>query len=201
MTQARRDDRIYTLRMGPKDAGVAIITALCLLGGLLMMWSSTTRTRAFADELSPLRLSYPADWRSVDSLQDVTLKVENPFTPSAFKTSLSVEQRELDPGAPPTLQTLLDRRVEERQLLTGYHFLDEGESLVGGARAMVSEYAYVAQPIDGARRAALPVVVHAREYIVVTGANSYYFTLAAPEDEFARARRQFDQIIESVVVE
>jgi hypothetical protein len=201
MSQAHQVGRIYTLRMRPKDVGVAIITALCLLGGLLLMWNSTASTHTFQDELSPLRLNYPADWRSVDSLQDMTLKVENPFTPSAFKTSLSVEQRELDPAAPPTLQTLLDRRVEERQLLTGYHFLDEGESLVGGARAMVSEYAYVAQPIDEARRAALPVVVHAREYIVVTGASSYYFTLAAPEAEFAEARRQFDRIIESAVVE
>ncbi len=201
MTQARQAEPIYRLRMGPKDVGVALITALCLLGGLLLMWNSTGRTRAFQDELSPLRLSYPADWHSVDSLQDVTLKVEDPFTPSAFKTSLSVEQRELDPAAPPTLQTLLDRQVEERQRLTGYHFLDESESLVGGARAIVSEYAYVVQPIDEARRASLPVVVHAREYIVVTGDNSYYFTLAAPEEEFAEARRQFDRIIESAVVE
>lgn len=201
MTDARRDEPIYTPRMGSKDAGVALITILCLLGGLLLMWSSTSATRTFQDEFSPLRLSYPADWISVDSLQDVTLKVEDPFTPSAFKTSLSVEQRELDPAAPPTLQTLLDRRVEQRQQLTAYHFLDEAESVVGGARAIVSEYAYVVQPIDEARRAALPVVVHAREYIVVAGTNSYYLTLAAPEEEFAEARRQFDRIIESVVIE
>jgi hypothetical protein len=201
MAQVRRDDRIYKLRMAPKDLGVALITALCLLGGLLLMWSATSQMRVFQAEGTPLRLSYPAGWSNVGSLQDVALKVEDPFTPSAFKTNLVVEQRELDPAAPPTLQTLLDRRVEERQQLTGYHFLDEGESVVGGARSMVSEYAYVVQPIDGARRAVLPVVVHAREYIVVTDTQSYYFTLAAPEAQYDQARRQFDRIIESTVVQ
>lgn len=193
--------RIVPQRNRPGDIGVAIIFALCLLSGFLVMRSATLRSATFQDELSPLRFSYPATWQSADTLQDVTLSVADPTTPSAFKTRFSVEQRELDPNAPPTLQTLLDRRVEQRQALLGYHFLDEAETMVGGARAMVSEYAYVAQPIDGARRAVLPVVVQAREYIVVAGNQSYYFTLAAPEREFVAARRQLDRIIESVVVQ
>jgi hypothetical protein len=201
MTQSTSDDRIYRLRLLPKDLGVALIVLLCLLGAFLLMRNVTLRTASFQDELTPLRFSYPASWQSVDSLQDVTLRVIDPVTPSSFKTSFSVEQRELDPNAPPTLQTLLDRRVEQRQQLTGYHFLDEGESIVGGSRAMVSEFAYVVQPINAPRRASLPVVVHAREYIVVAGNQTYYFTLAAPEGEFVAARRQLDRIIESVVVE
>lgn len=201
MTPAPRGAQIYRLRMRPKDVGVALIAALCLLSGLLLMLNRTSATRSFQDELTPLRLSYPVTWNSVDSLQDLTLKVEDPDTPSAFKTTFSVEQRELDPAAPPTLQTLLDRRVEERQRLTAYHFLDESESEVGGARALVSEYAYVVQPIDEPRRAALPVVVRAREYIVIAGNQSYYFTLATPESEYTRARRQFDRIIQSTVLQ
>jgi len=43
--------------------------------------------------------------------------------------------------------------------------------------------------------------VQAREYIVVAGDTSYYFTLAAPEQVFVAARRQLDRIIESVVVQ
>jgi hypothetical protein len=195
------DQRIVRPRSRPGDLGVAFIFALCLLGGYLLMQQTTTRTTTYQDEVTPLRFSYPAAWQSADTLQDVALSVADPRTPSAFKIRLSVEQRELDPAAPPTLQTLLDRRVEQRQQLLGYHFLDEAESRVAGARAMVSEFAYVAQPIDGARRAALPVVVHAREYIVVSGTQSYYFTLAAPEDEFVAARHQLDRIIESVVLQ
>lgn len=193
--------QIYRLRMLPKDIGVALITALCLLGGLLLMISTTTRTTTFQDEVTPFRVQYPANWLSVDSLQNVTLRVIDPTTPGAVKTSLAVEERELDPAAPPTLQTLLDRRVEERQQLMGYHFLSDGEAEVDGARAIVSEYAYVVQPIDEARRASLPVVIRAREYIVVAGDQSYYITLAAPEAHYNAARPQFDRIIQSVTVQ
>jgi hypothetical protein len=82
--------------------------------------------------------------------------------------------------------------------LTGYHFLGDGEATVGGAKAMQLEYAYVTQPIDEARRSSLPVVVRAREYIVVTQDRTYYITLAAPENEFERASQRFDQMIASV---
>jgi hypothetical protein len=192
---------IYRLRTRPKDIGVALITALCLLSGLALMIATTSRTQTYQDPVTPLRFQYPADWISADSLQLVALRAVDPTTPGAFKTTLTVEQRELDPASPPTLQTLLDRRVEERQQLASYHFLDESETEVGGARAIVSEYAYVVQPIDEARRASLPVVVRAREYIVVAGNQSYYFTLAAPEGQYADARRQFDRIIQSAVVQ
>jgi hypothetical protein len=134
------------------------------------------------------------------SLQDVLLKVEDPQTDSAFKTALTVESRELDPQSPPTLQTLLDRRVEQRGALTGYHFLANTETTVGGLKAMQLQYAYVVQPIDEPRRASLPVVVRAREYIVVTQDRTYYITLAAPENEFERASARFDRILQTVQV-
>lgn len=201
MSEATRDERLYQLRMRPKDIGVALVVLLCLLAGWLVMYNATSRTRSFADELTPLRFEYPADWISVESLQDVLLRAVDPATPSAAKTALTVEGRPLDPASPPTLQTLLDRRVEQRQLLTGYHFLDEAEMEVDGARAMVSEYAYVVQPIDEARRASLPVVLRAREYIIVTADQSYYVTLTAPEQVYDAARRRFDRVIESMVIQ
>ena len=72
---------------------------------------------------------------------------------------------------------------------------------MGGAKANRVEYAYVVQPIDQARRASLPVVVHAVNYVVVTKANVYYITLAAPDEEYADASAQFDQIIRTVKVQ
>lgn len=201
MSEATRGKPLYRLRMWPKDVGVALVTLILLLAGGLVMLNATTRTRDFQDELSPLRFAYPADWISVDSPQDVLLAVVDPATPSAAKTTMSVEGRPLDPASPPTLQTLLDRRVEQRQQLTGYHFLSEAETEVGGARAIVSEYAYVVQPIDEPRRASLPVVMQAREYIIVTADQSYYVTLAAPEPAYQRASRQFERVIRSMVVQ
>jgi hypothetical protein len=143
-------------------------------------------------------LTYPAGWIGAESLQDVLLKVEDPLTNSALKTSLTVESRELDIGNPPTLQTLVDRRVTQRRALTAYRFLSNTETVVDGAKGAVLDYAYVVQPIDTPRRASLPVVAHAREYIVVGKDRTYYITLAAPEAEFNGMRAQFDQIIQTV---
>jgi hypothetical protein len=189
------------MHVRPKDLGVALIAALCLLGGWLLMQSTTGRTQSFQSDVVPLRFSYPAGWVQVQGAENMLLVVANPATPSAFKTTISVENRPIDPASPPTLQTLLDRRVEQRGQLIGYHFLRDGEAEVGGARALVSDYAYVTQPIDEARRAALPVVVEAREYIIVAEDQSYYVTLAAPEASFAEASRAFDTLIASLQVQ
>ena len=192
------DTSIYRMRIAPKDLGVALVALVALALGWLLMAQTEGRTRAYAEPDSGLRLSYPARWISVDSLQDRLLMVEDPRTDSALKTSLSVERRDLDPADPPSLQTLLDRRVEDRGQLTGYHLLADGEATVAGQRAIMLEYAYVAQPIDTPRRASLPVVVHAREYIVVTSDRSYYVSLAAPEGSFPQAAAQFERIVRSI---
>jgi hypothetical protein len=143
-------------------------------------------------------MSYPASWGFAESLQDVLLKVENPFTDSAYKSTITVESRELDPASPPTLQTLIDRRVEQHIGLTGYHFLTNADATVGGAPGARIEYAYVVQPLDEPRRASLPVVVQAREYIVVGNDRTYYVTLTAPENAFEEASAQFERTIQTV---
>lgn len=201
MMRTPTDERLFRMRLLPKDLGVALVALAALGLAWLIMQQATGRTREFVSPDTPLRMSYPAGWGSVDSLQDVLLKVEDPYAPSAFKTSLTVEERLLDPASPPTLQALMDRRVAERGQLTGYHFLAEGEATVGGQRAVRSDYAYVVQPIDEQRRASLPVVVLAREYIVVAGERSYYLTLAAPEADWERASARFEQIVASVRLE
>ena len=194
------EPRVLPLRTLPKDLGVALAVLVALGLGLLLFLSADGRTRVYQSADTPFRMTYPATWMDAQSLQDVLLKVEDPQADSAFKTALTVESRELDPQSPPTLQTLLDRRVEQRGALTGYHFLDNAETTVGGLKAMQLQYAYVVQPIDEPRRASLPVVVRAREYIVVTQDRTYYITLAAPENEFERASARFDRILQTVQV-
>ena len=76
--------------------------------------------------------------------------------------------------------------------------MSDAETAVDGAKGAVLEYAYVVQPIDAPRRASLPVVARAREYIVVGAERTYYITLAAPEAEFDGARARLDQIIQTV---
>ena len=201
MSQARTAEPVYRVRMLPKDLGVAIVVLLALAAGWLLFVRTNNQTRQFQPNGSPFRIAYPAHWNTTQSLQDVLLRVEDPEADSTFKTSLVVESRELDVQNPPTIQTLMDRRIAQNSQLTGYHFLSNTESTVGGAKAIQLQYAYVAQPIDTPRRASLPVVVRAREYIVVTNDRTYYLTLAAPENEFEYASAQFDRIIQTVQVQ
>ncbi|NTW00152.1 MAG: DUF1795 domain-containing protein [Oscillochloris sp.] len=189
---------VYRPQLLPKDLGVALVAIFALGLGWLIMIQTEGRTRDYTEPAGGIRLAYPATWISVDSLQDLLLKVEDPQAASAFKTTLSIERRDLDLASPPTLQTLLDRRVEERAQLTGYHLLADGEAMLSGQRAILLEYAYVVQPIDTPRRTSLPVVVHAREYLVIASDRSYYITFAAPEESYTQVTATLERIIRSM---
>jgi hypothetical protein len=198
MIQSPEGDTFHRVRMLPKDLGVAIAVLVALALGWALRSQAEGRVRLFQDTNSPFRMAYPAAWGVANSLQDVLLKVQDPQTDSAFKTSLTVESRELDPASPPTLQTLVDRRVEQRSVLVGYHFLSNAEATIAGAKSERLEYAYVVQPIDQPRRASLPVVVQAREYIIVAKDRIFYITLAAPENAFADASASFERTMQTV---
>ena len=192
---------LYAVRYLRKDVGVAIIVLIALALGALLRAQTENRLTVFQAQDAPIRLAYPATWGSVEALQNVVLKAQDPQTASAFKTTLTIEARDLDPQNPPTLQQFLDRRVAQRSELTGYHFLASQPETVGGAKAMRWEYAYTVQPIDQPRRASLPVVVHAIESIVVGKETVFFITLVAPENDFDSARTSFAQIIQTVTIQ
>ncbi|EFO80154.1 hypothetical protein OSCT_1956 [Oscillochloris trichoides DG-6] len=189
---------IYRPSLLPKDLGVALVVLVALALGWLLMFQTQNRTRTFHEADGGIQMLYPATWNSVDSLQDLLIKLEDPLTDSAFKTTLSIERRDLDPANPPTLQTLLDRRIEDRTLLTGYHLLADSETSLDGERAIMLEYAYVVQPIDTPRRASLPVVVHARDYLVIAQDRAYIITMAAPADAFSQVSPVFTRVAASI---
>ncbi len=198
MTETTLPENVREFRLRPKDIGVAIVFIVAVVLALLLRYQVESRTTTYQDPDMPFRIAYPATWGDVESLQNALLKVEDPQTSSAYKTNLTVLKRELDPSSPPTLQTLVDRRVAQQGALTAYHFLANRDATIDGAKGMELEYAYTVQPIDQPRRASLPVVVHAREYVLVTPTDSYYITLAAPESDYQRASAQFDEIMKSV---
>ena len=201
MSQTVRSVKIWPLRTLPKDIGVAVVVLVALGLGLLLRWSLELSSTVYTSADNNFSISYPANWRTSTVTDTNLLQVENPETISAYKTNVSVESRELDPASPPTIQELIDRRVVQRGNLTGYHFLSNADSNVGGARAAEIDYAFVAQPIDTPRRAALPVVARSREYVVVTQNRVYYITLSAPENDFDRASGQFDNMLQTVRVQ
>jgi hypothetical protein len=197
-TNVDQEDRFLGVPHLGKDIGVAIVVIVALLLGWLLREATLSRTIAYQDSETGFSLKFPAAWGVTDSLQDVMLKAENPNTGSAYKTNLVVEARDLDPQNPPTLQEFVDRRVTQKGGLTGYHFISEADGVVDGNKARQIVYAYVVQPIDQPRRVSLPVVVVAREYIIVGPDRVYYITVAAPEEEFAAASARLDGILNTV---
>lgn len=198
MAQQAGAAQLRPMRLLPKDLGVALVVLLALGLALVLRGQTEGRTSQFQTKDMPLAFSYPADWREAGTLDNVLLNIQDPYVDSAFKTTLTVESRQLDPASPPTLEELTNRRVDERSQSAGYHFLSSQPAKVGGADGTELEYAYVVQPIDEPRRASMPVVVHAREYVVRAADRSYYFLLAAPEDAFERASKRMDDLIASV---
>lgn len=201
MIHPQDNETIYQLRTLRKDVGVVAVVIVAYLLGLLLFLNVYGRVQSFAAQDGPFRIEFPARWAEGESLSaDVLVRQINPLTDSAVKTSVTAEERLLDPANPPTLQTLLDRRVQQRAALLGYQFIDEQDTMVDGEKAKVYEYAYVVQPIPEARRASLPVVVQAKEYIVPTRDRTFYITFAAPAEALAQAAPQFERMLASVKV-
>ena len=183
-----------------QDVGVALLVlAALVLGGLLRLRAEGA-TALFHENDSPFRLAYPATWSIPEPPAGILFHAEDPRTDSAFKSTLTVERRDLDTAAPPTLQTLVDRRIAQRGDLTAFALLSNGETMVDGTRGARLDYAYVARPIEGPRRSAVPVVVRAREYVVVAADRVYYITLVAPDGEADEAFARFDRLIEEAKV-
>ncbi len=191
----------WRIRHTRKDVGVLLVSALALVAGFIIHRVVDARLEVYQEPESTFRLAYPSGWEKGTTLSDSLLKVQDPETGSAYKSNVVVIRRDLDIASPPTLQTLLDRRVEERNKLTGYHFLGSRETTVGGTKGVELGYAFTTQPIDQPRSASLPVVVQTRDVILVGRQTSYYVTLSAPSSEYDRANAQFDEMLKTVRVE
>ena len=191
----------YPARMAPIDLGVALVALVALALGGVLRCQVDGATRVYQEPNAPFRIAYPRSWLSAASSPDTLLTVEDPRTRSTFKTTLTVERRDLDPAAPPSLQDLVDRRIVQRGALTAYRLLASDAATVGGAPAGRIDYAYVAQPIDLPGRYALPVVVRVREYLIALPDRAYAVTLAAPEQEYVEALERFEQAIKKVRVQ
>jgi hypothetical protein len=178
-----------------QDVAIALLVVIALALGGLLRQQAEGATALFQEPDSPFSIAYPATWSVAEPPAGMLVRAEDPRTDSSFKTTLSVERRDIDPAAPPTLQTLVDRRVAQQGDLTGYALLSNEEATIDGARGARVDYAYVARPIEGPGRQAVPVVVRAREYVVVAADRVYYITLAAPDGEADGAFARFDRLI------
>src|SRR4051812_13340763 len=93
----------WPLRTLPKDIGVAVVVVVAFALGLLLRLNTELSTSQYHDTNSGFSMQYPALWRMVSSSDGALMSVQDPRANSAYKTTVSVETRQLDPGSPPTL--------------------------------------------------------------------------------------------------
>jgi hypothetical protein len=200
MRQTFTGKAVSPVRVALIDLGVALMALVALALGGVLRCQVDGATRVYQEPNAAFRIAYPRSWLSAASSPDTLLAVEEPRTRSTFKTTLTVERRDLDTAAPPSPQDLVDRRIAQRGTLTAHRLLASDAATVGGAPASRIDYAYVAQPIDLPGGFALPVVVRAREYLIALPDRAYVVSLAAPEQEYVGALERFEQAIKQVRV-
>jgi len=182
------------------DLLVALVVIIALAIGWFYKESALSRMTPTTDPNSSFGVSLPSFWltHELESV-DTFLSAENPRADSVYKSTVTGQSFLLDPDNPTTPDTIVGRLVQRHgDELLGYHLLDIRDDTVGGAETRIVEYAYVVQPIDQPFRAAVPVVVHAFDYVIYTPTEYWILTFTADEQLMAKEQKSLEQIVASV---
>ncbi len=149
------------------------------------------------------RIDYPASWRMQTPAQEpaadgLLLQAINPGSPSTFDSRLLVTTRALR-----TDETLEDGRVGRAIKLAGslpsFRELEAERMTVYNTQpALVSTYAYVADPTQDAAAGGLPVVVEAQDIMFLDNGQFVVVTLAADATEWEAQQRDFAIVTNSL---
>jgi hypothetical protein len=182
------------------DALVALVVIAALTTGWVYKNSLLSRTTLAVDPASQFALRLPSHWSTTESdSADTFLTAENPRAGSIYKTAIVGKTFLLDETDPASLDTLVDQLIKQHgDELLGYHLLDAYPKTIAGAEGRVIEYAYVVQPIDQPFRAAVPVVVHAYDYVIYTPKEYWVVTLTSDEQLAEKERPTYEQIVASM---
>jgi len=198
MTAATPNPRLSEDRRSDLLVALAVVVALTV--GWFYKESLLSRTSQAVDQASQFALSLPSHWLTTETeAADTFITAENPRADSIYKTALIGKTFLLDETAPASLDTLVDQLIQQHgDELLGYHLLDTYPATISGAEARVIEYAYVVQPIDQPFRAAVPVVVHAYDYVIYTPKEYWVVTLTSDEQLQPKEQKTFAQIVASI---
>jgi len=182
------------------DLLVALVVAVALAIGWFYKESVLSQVTPAVDPNSQFQVGLPSHWltHELESV-DTFLSAENPRADSVYKSAIVGQSFLLDPDNPTSLDTIVDRLVQRHgDELTGYHLLDIRTDTIDGAETRIVEYAYVVQPIDQPFRAAVPVVVHAFDYVIYTPTEYWILAFTADEQLMAKEQKSLEQIVASV---
>jgi hypothetical protein len=183
------------------DLSVIGLFALALLLGFgLMTWAEGQGT-TFAALDATLSLGYPTSW-APQADKGTLLSIRDLRSEGMFKTSFSVEARELGSTAMRPVEDWIEPLTQQRaEELAAYRILETGDTEVDGAKAVKISYVYEIEPAGSAFQASVPVVVQGVDILVSHGSNLYILTFAAPAATFSQQAGTLDAILDSVRLE
>ena len=143
------------------------------------------------------RIAYPARWR-VQNSDGALLHAINAGSPSGFDTQLLVTSRAL--RSDETLEDARgDRGIKLASSLNGYRELaSERMTVRGDQPALVTSYAYIADPTLDMGATGLPVVVEAQDIVFLQDGQLVIVTLAADANDWQDEQGEFAIVTNSL---
>ena len=183
------------LRRNDLLVAALVIFALFLAFGIRNQVLNASKTVRLGENLP--RIAYPESWRP-QTTEGTLLHVMAPGSPSTFDTQMVVVGRPLR-----TDESLEDARADRgiklATALPGYRELEAEQMIVlNDQPALVSTYAYIADPTRDAGATGLPVVVQAQDIMFLGGGQFLAVTLAADANHWDDEERAFAIITNSL---
>lgn len=143
------------------------------------------------------RIAYPESWRERKSA-DLLLTAVDAGSPSTFDTQVVAAGRPLRTDES-LEKARADRGIKLATTLPGFRELAADRMTVYDDQpALVSTYAYIADPTFDAGATGLPVVVEAQDIMFLDGGQFVVVTLAADAGEWDASQRDFQIVTNSM---
>lgn len=182
------------------DWAVAAVVAFALFLGLGIRQQSISAHRAFALGDGLPTIDYPAGWRTAQPEVGV-FRAMDAASPSPFSTQIVVALRESMPD-----ETLDRARAawglqRSQQLLLYRELVAEPLTVLDGAPAIRTRYAYVADPTREYGATGLPVVVEGEDLLFFAEGRLVAVSVAADASAWDAAARRFAVVWRSLNVQ
>lgn len=177
-------------------AVVALVVFMLFLGlGLRRQAINATDIIEMGEGLPTLH--YPAGWHTANP-EGLHFQATNPASPSTFDAQVHLLARALKPNE--TLdQVRAARALQRSRDLSHYReFSADPATVLGGEPALVTTYAYVADPTRESGGGGLPVVVRGQDILFLQGTKAVIVTLAADAAEWEQAAGHFQLVTASL---
>ncbi len=179
------------------------VRELALLGWVLFLlllgWGIRNQTLRAHNTHLPAEgltaIAYPSNWVVSNG---EAFRAANPRSPSTFDSEIAVVSRPLKAGEELAAARAAWTVSRSRQFQSYREIETLPATVLDGAPALVSTYAYVADPLRNSAVAGLPVVVEAQDIMYVDANHFVVVSLAADATAWAADQLSFDLVRNSL---